>query len=1009
MKRIFSFLLALVAFATCISAQPLLVGHRGSIWGLENSSEAFINGAKKGYHYLETDVKVTADGKHVCCHNDDLTTWGGTLTIASSTLEQLQAETLTQTRSGVTYTGHICSLEEYLDICSEYNVKPLIELKWATGINSNDCSGIPNLIQVIENKGFRTSCIILTSMKPCLEYIRTNYPDIELQFLTGEYWANHFDWCVEWDIDVDIQAGYFTKSTVTQYHEKGLKVNMWTANDNASYQTYGNFGCDFITTDKLDPASLPDLNADATLPPNVIDYPTKNGTIKDSYTTELEASADVPDHLQGLTIRRALVNNDKWYILAHDANKAPILSVVNTETGAEIKRMNLSGVEGGEVILSDIAFTADGVLLGCNQAIVPYAGGGDIVKIYKWTSDDATPELFTTIESANYLGNWGNSYAGETFAVSGNLNDLYMYISTHSSSGTTFRIAGIQYSNGVAGTFVYALESSYTQENWGTDVKFSVSPFSRNNLLVDSEIMNATEYTFNWDGTRIPMTEYSALSSETINTKATGIDFIRMGAKVYAYIADCDDTSANASGILYDASNKLEAISAITDKAPENLGTNAVSYMNTQLEYTDNTLYMYLYAQGEGMSKYAIAFEKDEEIIEVDLALELIWENSRTEGTLPENIDGTNAQQGGAHNGLFYVNNCVDQKIYIFDKTGCLGSIDGGAGFGTACDDAGNVIVRNDKHTGTEHSFIIYPAGATVSTPGIPVSLDVTVPLSGQTNFISASGDVLGDGGTIYLFPNGNNAVNIISLENGIVTSTKTSTTDLAITASTAGYVIPINNNTENWIYHVRANGFYMYTGGASESLLTTKATTTAPARNSTGGGDYFTIGGHNILLHNSGANYKGGFAVRDLTDDKVIANIDPIGTLGYEEGGNYSTFNWLFAEKIDDNSYYIYQYCPANGMAVYRLYNKNASSGINNITANNSVTMEIYPNPATNIVNVTVNENINNITLYNLTGAQVNTNAVINDNTAQINVEDLPAGTYIIHVNNQSTKLIKK
>ena len=114
------------------------MGHRGSYWGVENTAEAFINGAKKGYHYLECDVKVTGDGVHVLTHDDSSSRLGGSLTIASSTLAQLKAETYTQTRGGVTYTGQICTLSEYLAICKEYNVKPVIELKWATGINSNE-------------------------------------------------------------------------------------------------------------------------------------------------------------------------------------------------------------------------------------------------------------------------------------------------------------------------------------------------------------------------------------------------------------------------------------------------------------------------------------------------------------------------------------------------------------------------------------------------------------------------------------------------------------------------------------------------------------------------------------------------------------------------------------------------------------------------------------------------------------------------------------------------------
>ncbi|MCH5221531.1 MAG: hypothetical protein J1F05_04285 [Muribaculaceae bacterium] len=258
MKR-FSLLLSTILLATSIGAQPILVGHRGSGYGLENSAESFKKGVELGYQYLETDVKFTKDLILVCFHDDDTKRLGGTKALASSTLDELQSETLTQSRGGVSYSGRICSMKEYLQICKDGGVRPLIELKWTDGINSKDCSRIPLLIEQIEEMNMRDKCIILTSMKPCLEYIRTNYPDIELQFLTGQYWSNHFDWCVEWKIDVDIQAGFFDKDTVDKYHEEGLKVNMWTTNDDFGYQTYGKMGCDFITTDRLDSKALPQL------------------------------------------------------------------------------------------------------------------------------------------------------------------------------------------------------------------------------------------------------------------------------------------------------------------------------------------------------------------------------------------------------------------------------------------------------------------------------------------------------------------------------------------------------------------------------------------------------------------------------------------------------------------------------------------------------------------------------------------------------------------------------
>ena len=91
MKRLATAFLVL-AMALGVYAQPLLVGHRGSGFGLENSEESFRKGIELGYHYLETDVKLTKDLKFVCTHDDNTTRLGGTLDIATSTLAELQAE-----------------------------------------------------------------------------------------------------------------------------------------------------------------------------------------------------------------------------------------------------------------------------------------------------------------------------------------------------------------------------------------------------------------------------------------------------------------------------------------------------------------------------------------------------------------------------------------------------------------------------------------------------------------------------------------------------------------------------------------------------------------------------------------------------------------------------------------------------------------------------------------------------------------------------------------------------
>lgn len=270
MKRIFTLLLTVAAILSA-TAQPYLVGHRGSIWGVENTSQAFINGAKKGYDYLETDIKVTKDGKFVCWHDDNLTKASGQPAIASNTLSYLKSLKLSQTRDGVAYTGYICTLEEYLDICKEYGVAPVIEFKWATGINSNDCSNIPALVKIVEEKGFRNNCYIFTSMQKCLQYVKTNYPDMEIMYLCYDTaFESSRSWCITNKAHIGPGVGSgITKAGVQAYHDNGLLVNAWSINSTSEYTKYGNYGCDFITTDYLDPASLPTLSTPTTMLGNI--------------------------------------------------------------------------------------------------------------------------------------------------------------------------------------------------------------------------------------------------------------------------------------------------------------------------------------------------------------------------------------------------------------------------------------------------------------------------------------------------------------------------------------------------------------------------------------------------------------------------------------------------------------------------------------------------------------------------------------------------------------------
>jgi len=989
MKRI-SIIFALAVIVFGAYAQPKLVGHRGSGYGLENSEESFKKGVELGYHYLETDIKMTKDRRFVCSHDDDDTRLGGTKTIATSTLEELQSETLRQTRSGVTYTGRICSLEEYLQIIKDAGIGAVVELKWTTGINDNDQSNIPELIKAIDAMGMREKVIILTSMKKCLEYIRKNYPDITLQFLTGQYWKNHFDWCVEWNIDVDIQVGYFDKSTVKQYHDKGLKVNMWTTNDAAGYRTYGNMGCDFITTDRIDGNNLPDLDPSVTFPPNTTDYPEIEGvTIKGNYDITDESLAPQPTELAGKTIRKAVRMKDGWAILAVDSENIPTLLYYD---GSDYSLMSLAGVEDGLSSLYNIAVTSDGKLFGCNLAnVTNVAETTGTLKTYVWDNEKAEPRLLWKTSEFAQAGNWISGIVGEVMTVSGHENDLKAYISSRSASGTTYRICGYETKGTQIVNAVYAINNAvYTQANWGK-YQLSTSPFSRNNIIVNSSSVTPSEYTFEWGGTRLPMTDYSAIPMST-----HGISFFRYGEKVYGVFPTVSD-SKELSYIVYDVTDGFDNMIAVTKEIKVGILAAEDTYFASAAKVkADGGVDISVYADGLGI--HSALFNKANEVVapvDLGLVLERKWILSNTTDNHPGHIDGSNAQQGTAVNGLFYVNDCSDKLIYIFDKTGCIGSIPGGSGFGCARDDAGNIVVRDDKLAGTTHNFIIYPAGARPESYGEAVRFEVEVPASGQTNFINASGDLLGDGGIIYLYPNGQNVVNIISVAGGQVSNVRASK-EITLTGSTAGYVIPINNNSENWLYMVRSTGIYDYNGGVSTAVLTSRSSTTAPARNTTGGAAYIVEGGNRILIHNSGANYKGGFTVRDLTMDKVITSVGPIGNLGYGGEGNNSTFNWLIVERKGYADYILYQYCPSNGMAVYTLRNPNLG-GVDVVAGNYG-----SDNFAIDVTGTEIIASESGLAIFDLAGKQIRKTS-----GKVIRTQGIETGMYVVRTDSGKAKKV--
>ena len=265
LKSIFT--AALIILGTISKQAQLIVGHRGSQWGVENTRAAFINGAAAGAWGLECDIRVTADGTFVVSHDDSYKRLGGPETkIAKMTTEAVLSTRLTHKRHGITYAGTPCTLGEFLDICNEYNVVPVIEVKVCTNIHSNTKAenepvfdGIPALINLIDQKGLSEKVVIISFMPGVVDFIHRHYPDVTVQVLAGdedgpiEGWV---DWCIEHKMDLDVVHSIVTKEAVDRMHNAGLKVNVWTVDRVEDFDRVKAAGVDFITTNARFPKEL---------------------------------------------------------------------------------------------------------------------------------------------------------------------------------------------------------------------------------------------------------------------------------------------------------------------------------------------------------------------------------------------------------------------------------------------------------------------------------------------------------------------------------------------------------------------------------------------------------------------------------------------------------------------------------------------------------------------------------------------------------------------------------
>ena len=229
-----------------------LTAHRGlSSVCPENTIEAFKEAAKYNYYALECDVHYTADGKWVIIHDYMLQSMckeekGDVKTMSYD--EKLSKIRFTNGANIKDYPdARPCLVEEFIEICKEANIKPMIEVK------DKRIDKVESLYKIICDYGIEDDVILISFHAPVLREIRKLSPNMELWLLVHTITDEKILECIENGNGVAFEAKRSSAETIQKIHDANLTAACWTVDTKELLNEMVKNGVKYITTNAILP------------------------------------------------------------------------------------------------------------------------------------------------------------------------------------------------------------------------------------------------------------------------------------------------------------------------------------------------------------------------------------------------------------------------------------------------------------------------------------------------------------------------------------------------------------------------------------------------------------------------------------------------------------------------------------------------------------------------------------------------------------------------------------
>ena len=199
--------------------------HYGGIW--ENTAEAFKAAGEAGFYGCETDVRFDANGNLVCAHN-----FSGNGGIHEKTP----------------------TFKEYLQICKDYGMTAIIDLKYKNGTGKDKTGLSPAIIKEIQEMGMMDSCVIQTNNYSDIPTIRQTSSDARIWLLTEASIGNkELELIQNNQVEaVNLHSGVnASPGTIKKLNEMGVETCVWGVFTQEGKNTHIRGGANYIMSDNL--------------------------------------------------------------------------------------------------------------------------------------------------------------------------------------------------------------------------------------------------------------------------------------------------------------------------------------------------------------------------------------------------------------------------------------------------------------------------------------------------------------------------------------------------------------------------------------------------------------------------------------------------------------------------------------------------------------------------------------------------------------------------------------